>query len=75
MSDFKYEIIEEIAVLSESQKGWTKQLNIVSWNENEPKYDIREWSPDRSKMGKGVTFTKEEAAMLRMALETREDLE
>ncbi len=75
MSDFKYEIVEEIAVLSESSKGWTKQLNIVSWNENEPKYDIREWAPDRSKMGKGITFTKEEAAMLRMALETREDLE
>lgn len=75
MSDFKYEVIEEIAVLSESSKGWTKQLNIVSWNENEPKYDIREWAPDRSKMGKGVTFTKEEAAMLRMALETREELE
>lgn len=75
MSDFKYEVVEEIAVLSESSKGWTKQLNIVSWNENEPKYDIREWAPDRSKMGKGVTFTKEEAAMLRMALETRDELE
>lgn len=74
-NEFKYEVIEEIAVLSESSKGWTKQLNIVSWNENEPKYDIREWAPDRSKMGKGITFTREEAAMLKMALETREDLE
>lgn len=75
MADFKYEVIEEIAVLSESPKGWSKQLNIVSWNENEPKYDIREWAPDRSKMGRGVTFTKEELAMLKMALETREELE
>ncbi len=75
MSDFKYEVIEEIAVLSESPRGWSKQLNIVSWNENEPKYDIREWAPDRSKMGRGVTFTKEELAMLKMALETREELE
>lgn len=49
-NEFKYEVVEEIAVLSESSKGWTKQLNIVSWNENEPKYDIREWAPDRSKM-------------------------
>lgn len=74
-NEFKYEVVEEIAVLSESPKGWTKQLNIVSWNENEPKYDIREWAPDRSKMGKGITFTKEEARMLRIALESREDLE
>lgn len=74
-NEFKYEVVEEIAVLSESPKGWTKQLNIVSWNENEPKYDIREWAPDRSKMGKGITFTKEEARMLRVALESREDLE
>ena len=73
-NEFKYEVVEEIAVLSESSKGWKKELNIVRWNENEPKYDIREWAPDRSKMGKGVTFTQEEAAMLRMALETRDDL-
>ncbi|HKM09427.1 MAG TPA: PC4/YdbC family ssDNA-binding protein [Candidatus Methanomethylophilaceae archaeon] len=74
-NEFKYEVVEEIAVLSESSKGWTKQLNIVSWNENEPKYDIREWAPDRSKMGKGITFTEEEARMLKMALASREDLE
>ena len=74
-TEFKYDIVEEIAVLSESSKGWTKQLNIISWNGKDPKYDVREWAPDRSKMGKGVTLSIEEAIILKMALDTRDDLE
>ncbi len=74
MVDFKYEIVEKIAVLSESSKGWTKELNLISWNEHDPKYDIREWSPDGSKMGKGVTLSSEEASVLKKALSTREDI-
>lgn len=58
MADIKFEIKETIGVLSESAKGWTKELSLVSWNDNAPKYDIREWSPDHTKMGKGVTLTK-----------------
>ncbi|MDR3075402.1 MAG: YdbC family protein [Candidatus Methanoplasma sp.] len=69
--EFKYEIVEEIAVLSESSKGWTKELNLISWNERDPKYDIREWSPDREKMGKGITLSNEEVAILKSALEGR----
>lgn len=68
MADFKYEIKEEIAVLSENSKGWKKELNLISWNDGEPKYDIREWSPGHEKMGKGITFTKEEAKQLYIAL-------
>ena len=60
MADIKFEIKETIGVLSESPKGWTKELTLISWNDKEPKYDIREWSPDHAKMGKGVTLTKEE---------------
>ncbi|UOQ47030.1 YdbC family protein [Gracilibacillus caseinilyticus] len=60
MAGIKFEIIEQIAVLSESQKGWQKEVNLISWNDREPKYDIRDWSPDHEKMGKGVTLTKEE---------------
>ena len=56
MADIKYEITEEIGILSESAKGWTKELNLISWNDREPKYDIREWAPDHEKMGKGVTL-------------------
>ena len=61
----KYEITEHIGVLSENAKGWTKELNMVSWNEHEPKYDIREWAPDHSRMGKGVTLTADDLAALK----------
>ena len=57
MAEFEYEIIETIAVLSRSPKGWTKEINIISWNGREPKYDIREWAPDRAKMGKGILIS------------------
>jgi len=72
MVDFRYEVVETIAVLSESSKGWTKELKLISWNDREPKYDIREWSPDGSKMGKGITLSDEEVAVLKKALNSRE---
>ncbi|MBO4552412.1 MAG: hypothetical protein J5673_04380 [Candidatus Methanomethylophilaceae archaeon] len=71
MPEIKYEIVEKIAVLSESSKGWTKELNLIKWNDRDPKYDIREWSPDGSKMGKGITLSDEEVAVLKKALESR----
>ena len=64
MSDFKYEIVERLGVLSVSGSGWSKELNHISWNERDPKYDIREWSPDLSKMSKGISFTKDEVIKL-----------
>jgi hypothetical protein len=64
MADFKYEIVEELGVLSESAKGWRKELNRISWNGGEPKLDIRDWSPEHEKMGKGVTLTNDEAKAL-----------
>lgn len=60
----KYEIIEELGVLSESAKGWTKELNLISWNGGAPKYDVRDWAPEHEKMGKGVTLSEEEAKKL-----------
>ena len=68
MPDIKYDIAKHIGVLSESAKGWTKELNLVSWNDREPKYDIREWSPEREKMGKGVTLSNEEIVELKRLL-------
>jgi hypothetical protein len=65
MADITYEIKETIGVISKSAKDWTKELNLVSWNGREPKYDVREWAPDHAKMGKGLTFTKEEMEKLR----------
>ena len=64
MADIKYEIIEHIGVLSESPRGWKKELNRISWNGGAPKYDIRDWAPEHEKMGKGVTMTDEEAKKL-----------
>lgn len=66
MSDFKYEIVAHIGVLSTSEKGWTKELNVIKWNDKEPKYDIREWNPDHTKMGKGITMNEEEIGQLRL---------
>lgn len=65
MADIKYDIIEEIAVLSENAKGWKKELNLISWNDGAAKYDIRDWAPDHEKMGKGTTLTKEELLRLK----------
>jgi hypothetical protein len=72
MPDIKFEIIQKIGVLSTSASGWAKELNLVSWNERDPKYDIREWSPDGEKMGKGVTLTREELLALKELLNNME---
>ncbi|HET6871991.1 MAG TPA: YdbC family protein [Sporolactobacillaceae bacterium] len=72
MAEIKYEIVETIGVLSESAKGWTKELNLVSWNGRDPKYDLREWAPDHEKMGKGVTLSKEEVMALKRILKEME---
>jgi len=65
MAEIKYEIQENLGVLSEGSKGWTKELNLISWNNREPKYDIREWDPEHIKMGKGITLTKDELKKLK----------
>ena len=72
MAELKFEITERIGVLSEKAKGWTKELNKVSWNEREPKYDLREWNPDHSRMGKGITLTDEEVETLKAILNGEE---
>lgn len=64
MSEIKYEIKQHIGVLSEGAKGWRKELNLISWNGREPKYDIREWAPEHEKMGKGTTLSNEEVKKL-----------
>lgn len=68
MADFKFEVTEKHGVLSESSKGWTKELRSISWNGRESKYDIREWSPEDDKMGKGITLSKDELKVLKTLL-------
>jgi len=72
MSEIKYEIIKKIGVLSTSASGWAKEVNLTSWNDREPKYDIRDWSADHEKMGKGVALSKEELLALKELLNTSE---
>lgn len=54
MPEIKYEIVEKIGVLSTTDKGWSKELNLVSWNDREPKYDLRDWNENHDKMEKGL---------------------
>ncbi len=72
MPEIKFEIIKNLGTLSESSKGWTKELNLISWNNREPKYDLRDWDPNHQKMGKGVTLTEEDLKRLKELLSEME---
>nr|MBP3680358.1 hypothetical protein [Clostridia bacterium] len=73
MSEIKFEIVKEIGVLSETSKGWKTELNLVSWNDREPKYDLRTWSENHEKIGKGITLSKDEMAKLKELLDDIEE--
>lgn len=64
MAEIKYDIVKEIGILSENAKGWRKELNLISWNGAEPKYDLRDWAPEHEKMGKGITLSSDEVQEL-----------
>jgi len=68
-SDFKYEVINELGVISESARGWRKEFNRVSWNGGEPKYDIRDWDNKHEKMGKGITLSEQELRKLKQIID------
>lgn len=70
-SEVSFSIIQHFGVLATETSGWTKELNLVSWNEREAKYDIRSWAPDKKKMGRGITMTDVECGALRSLLNTR----
>ena len=59
-----YEIVEEIGIISSHPTGWNKEINMVSWNGNSAKYDIRDWSPDHAQMGRGITLHEKEMRMI-----------
>lgn len=67
--EFSYEVIEEIGTIgSPTASGWSTRLNLISWNGGTPKLDIRSWNEDMTRMGKGVTFSKEDAKDLAVLL-------
>ena len=68
MADIKYDIVKEVGVVSESSTGWTKELNLISWNNREAKYDLRDWAPEHTKMGKGITLSRDELKELKNLL-------
>ena len=68
MADIKFEIEKELGSISKSPKGWTKELNLISWNGKEAKYDLRDWGPEHEKMGKGVTLSIDELKKLKELL-------
>ena len=72
MADFEFDIVEELGVLSESRSGWTKELNFISWNGADLKYDIRDWSPDHERMSKGITLSVDEFNALKKIISTME---
>ena len=61
-------IEEELGDLSIGSNGWKKQLTYTSWNEREPKFDMRSWDENHEKMTKGITLTKEELLNLKEIL-------
>ena len=67
----RYELLERIGVLSRKENGWTREVNIVSWNDNPGKVDIREWDPDHKRMTRGVTLFEDEAEKLTKVLARR----
>jgi hypothetical protein len=64
MNEIKFDVVKHIGVISSEKSGWTKELNLVSWNGRAPKLDVRDWAPGHEKMGKGVTLSEGEAAQL-----------
>ena len=64
MADITFDIVKHYGIISTEKSGWKKELNLVSWNGRAPKLDVRDWAPEREKMGKGITLTHEEAATL-----------
>ncbi len=67
-SQITYEILENYGELGSNRSGWTRELNLVKWNNNAPKLDLRDWNSDHTRMGKGITLSYEEVAILREVL-------
>lgn len=68
MAGLKFEIVDNLGLLGEGSKGWSKELNLISWNDRKAKGDIRDWDETHEKMGKGVTLSKAELIELKRIL-------
>lgn len=77
-TELEFEKVEQIAILSKNGKGWTTELNRVSYNGRPPVLDLRSWSPE-GRMGKGMTLSDQIAENLFLTLQAlnnnKEELE
>ncbi|MBP5311620.1 MAG: hypothetical protein J6112_02165 [Clostridia bacterium] len=64
MADVKFEIVRHIAVISDKGSGWTREINLVKWNDGGTKVDIRDWNGSRESMRKGITLNRQEFLVL-----------
>ncbi|QSF13825.1 YdbC family protein [Mycoplasma sp. Mirounga ES2805-ORL] len=62
-------IERELGKISDTASGYIKEFNYVSWNNGEPKYDIRDWSEDHARSSKGITLTLEELKILKALID------
>lgn len=69
--DIEFKVSARLGVISSYSTGWTKELNVISWNGGPAKYDIRDWDPDHERMSRGVTLHEEEARTLLSLLDNR----
>ena len=67
-----YDVKEHIGVIKTFKTGWTKELNIIAWNEGNPKYDIREWDMNHEHMTRGITLFPDEMEAVCILLKNRE---
>jgi hypothetical protein len=65
MAEITFEIKKHLGIIGEDYRGWTKEVNLISWNNRKPKLDIRDWDPEHAKMGKGITLNVDELLKLK----------
>ncbi len=70
MSDFSYDVKKHYGTILDTGNGWKKEINLVSWNGHPAKLDIREWSSDKSKMKRGITFSKDEVVEIKKLIDS-----
>ena len=68
MAKIVKEVKQVFGFLGEDQDYSKKQLTLTSWGVYSPKFDIRTWSEDYEKAGKGMTFTAQELIALKELL-------
>lgn len=69
MANIKYEVRRELGVLTDNNTTWQKLVRLVSWNQAQPKIDVRVWNTETGLPAKGIALSDEEARLLYQILE------